>query len=122
MATVIAVFDDEDNITKALDALEKAGYGDDVVEVIEHGDQAGNTGAVVAPLLGNSSQGGGAVVNPGAYPRALGDANIPDDEKAFFWRSVQDGAKLVILDADDDARDLETMLKQAGAGRVQVED
>ncbi len=126
MATVIAVFDDENSLTKALDALEKAGYGNDVVEVIEHNYQEGGTGTVVAPLLGVGNQGagnrgGGAVVSPGDYPSGLGDANISDDEKAFFWRSVQDGAKLVILDADDDARDLEIMLKQAGAGRVQVE-
>lgn len=120
MATVIAVFDEGDNLTKALDALEKAGYGEDVVEVIDEGYR--EPGGVVAPLLTSGGQ-GGAVVNPSSYPGGLGRADIDADEKEFFWRSVQDGAKLVILDADgDEARDIEMMLKKAGAGRVQVDD
>ena len=121
MATVIGVFDDENGVTKARDALEQAGYGDDVVEVIDGGLADTNE---VGSVIGNASGlRGGGIVNPSSYPGGLGRANIDDDEKAFFYRSVQDGAKLIILNTDgDDARDIEVLMKQAGAGRVQVDD
>lgn len=121
MATVIAVFDDEDSLTRARDELERAGYGDDVVEVIDEGLADTNQ---VGSVIGNASGlRGGAIVNPDTYSGGLGRADLSDDEKAYFWRSVQNGAKLIIMDAgDDDARDIEVLLKQAGAGRVQVND
>lgn len=121
MATVIAVFDDEDSLTRARDALEKAGYGDDVVEVVDEGLADTNQ---VGSVIGNASGlRGGAVVNPNTYPGGLGRADLPADEKDYFRRSVQNGAKLIIMDAnDDDARDVQALLEQAGASRVQVSD
>ena len=125
MATVIALFDDQQSITKARDELEKAGYGDDVVEVID-GGYAG-TGdaapdAVAAPAGTTGSQAGGAVVDTSSYPQGLRDSSLSSEEKDFFMQSLGDGTKMIIMDADADSdHDLETLLNEAGATRVHVD-
>ena len=125
MATVIALFDDEESITKARDELEKAGYGDEVVEVIDKGYTGtgdATPDAVAAPTGTTGSQAGGAVVDTSNYPQGLRDSSLSQEEKDFFMQSLGDGTKMIILDADEDEeRDLEALLNEAGANRVHAD-
>lgn len=116
MATVIGVFDGED-ITSASNALEKMGMGDDVVEVIDHSAPATDTGAAVAPVLSTSGQGGGAVVSTSDLPKGLANAELSPEEKDFFAQSLDDGARMIILDTDNVAR-AKGVLQEHGASRV----
>ena len=123
MAAVIALFDDEQSITRARDELEKAGYGDKVVEVIDKGYIGGaDTQAAAAPVASTGSQPGGAVFEPSDYPQGLRDSSLSQEEKDFFMQSLGDGTKMIILDADEDEeRDLEALLNKAGANRVHAD-
>ncbi len=123
MATVAAIFDDSDALEKAVNALEAAGLGDDIVEVAEntHSDTAPETsqtaddaataevGAV--PIAGAGLAGGGAV---GAAPLAagagmLGAANASDDARLDklgsgaepFRQALEHGGKVLMLETND---------------------
>lgn len=126
MAAVIALFDDEQSITKARDELEKAGYGDEVVEVIDKGYVSGDatqaTPVAAAPAGSTGSQPGGAVFQPSDYPEGLRNSSLSSEEKEFFMQSLGDGTKMIILDADSsNDHDLEALLNEAGATRVHVD-
>ena len=119
MATVIGVFDNESDITKASDAIDKSGMGDDVVEVIDHGAPTSDTDSVagVATAPAGSSSQGGAVVSAGDLPKGLADADLSSEEKHFFAQSLDNGARMIILDTDDVAK-AKSVLQEHGASRV----
>lgn len=121
MATVAAIFDDSDALEKAVNALEAAGLGDDIVEVAEntHSDTAPETsqtaddaataevGAV--PIAGAGLAGGGAV---GAAPLGagmLGAASASDDVRLDklgsgaepFRQALEHGGKVLMLETND---------------------
>ena len=123
MATVIALFDDEQSLTRARDELEKAGYGDEVVEVIDGGYAGtGEPEAAAAPVGTTGAQPGGATFAVSDYPDGLRNSSLSSEEKDFFMQSLGDGTKMIILDADEDEeRDLEALLNEAGANRVHTD-
>ena len=123
MAAVIALFDDEQSITRARDELEKAGYGDEVVEVIDKGYASGNAPQAAAPVATTGAQPGGAVFEPGDYPDGLRNSSLSSEEKDFFMQSLGDGTKMIILDADGRRRvaTSKALLNKAGANRVHAD-
>jgi len=125
MSAIIALFDDDQALTKALDRMAKEGYKENVEVVTPpvRGGGAGTGAAVASPVGTTGSQAGGAVVNVGDYPSALRHANLDDEEKAFYWRSVSEGAEMVTIDVDDDRQGkVLELLKELGATRVHTND
>ena len=114
MATVIGVFDSELDLTKASDAIDKLGIGDDVVEVIDHTAPA-TGGVVAAPVL--SAGQFGAVVSISDLPKGLANAGLAPEEKDFFARSLDDGARMIILDTNDVAK-AKGVLQEHAASRI----
>ena len=127
MATVVGLYDDLDGLYKAIDALEKEGFGDDITEVFD-GSKGGDTDQEVSDegMLGSSQLiGAGGVANQagGNHPMAVdlqGTLSRLDnlgEEGDFFRNSAQHDGKLIILDTDDAGRAVD-ILEETGAERV----
>ena len=127
MATVVGLYDDLDELYKAIDALEKEGFGDDITEVFD-GSKGGDTDQEV----GNEGLlGGGQLIGAGGFAnQAGGNHSMAVDlqgtlsrldnlgeEGEFFRNSAQRDGKLVILDTDDAGRAVD-ILEETGAERV----
>ncbi len=135
MATVAAIFDDEAALERAIDALEKAGLGDDIVSVEagREGDRASGVGeaedAVPLPPLAAAGGllGGGGTGTQGAAP-LLGTAfasnsNVLDkidnmgEAGEPFRLAAEQGGKLLFLETRKVAEAVET-LQTAGAQQL----
>ena len=123
MAIVAAIFDDSDALEKAVNALQSAGLGDDIADVIEntHSDTApeesrsvddaetAEVGAI--PIAGAGLAGGGAV---GSTPLAAGAAYMGAGEDSGsnrldklgdsaepFRQALEHGGKVLMLETND---------------------
>lgn len=119
MATVIGVFDSEQAVTAASDALGKAGLGDDVTDVMDHDAEDVREPVAANAVVGTTAaQPGGAVV--GTVPDGLASADLSAEERGFFERSVTEGGRLIILDTDK-VSEAKSILQDKGASRVYPE-
>ncbi|MCA9840334.1 MAG: hypothetical protein KC422_25710 [Trueperaceae bacterium] len=116
MSKVIALFNDYDSLTRALNQLEQADLGDDIVEVVDRGEteepvRALDDNIVVAPVA-NSGSGSFAY----AFPAHLG-LNDFGEASDYFERAVKDGGRLIVMDTHDNEKALK-ILEGAKANRV----
>ena len=120
MSTLVALFDDEETLDEALDALYGEGFGDEV-NVLREVEPRGNV--PVAPASGSIGQGqvGGAVPNPATVAPALGArdeamsalgagfGDLTREEQTYYAEAVRDGGTLLSV------RGPETRLEEARA-------
>ena len=100
MSKVVSLFESQAEATRALDALHSSDYESIETEVIEHVRELdyGGTG-IVAPAPNASSGVAGAVT----IPNPLQDADLDDEEAAWFAEGVRGGGVLVVAEVDDEA-------------------
>ncbi len=124
MTRVFAIFDRDDQLQNAQDALERAGLTDAIERVIDDSaDARGVTtpgvGAVAAPIAssGHLHSHGYAAGVSALGSNWLSEFDLADEEAAFLGDSVSGGASLIIVNTDrpDDA---EAILNEAGGSRV----
>lgn len=120
MTRVFALFDTQDKLQDAQDALEQAGLTADVERVVD--SAVADTGAprpigagAMAPLVRDGR-------HDGVLPVALGsnwlsEFNVEDDEARFLADSVNGGASLIVVRSER-PDDVEAILNQAGGSRV----
>ena len=137
MATVAAIFDDSDALEKAVNALQTAGLGDDITDVVENtssdtapdesraADDAETAEVGAIPIAGAGLAGGGAV---GSTPLAAGAAYMGADDSTDrlgklgdgaepFRQALKHGGKVLMLETNDVATAVST-LQSAGAQEV----
>lgn len=138
MATVAAIFDDEAALERAVDALEAAGLGDDIVQ-IEEGREADNApetseapgdGVTLPPIAATGGFLGGGTTNPQGAAPILGTALTTDnnvlarlddlgDAAEPFRLAAEQGGKLIFLETRKVA---EAVAALEGAGAQQLYD
>ena len=99
MPTIIAIFSDMKSLQDAQDALRSNGYDDAVLHVV---DQSGGGAEGAAPVVAGPQQQG--TIMSRATPDRVGfldGLDLPDGEAEFVRDAVEDGARLIVLDADD---------------------
>ncbi len=120
MSLVLALFDDPKTLEDAIDRVNDAGFGDDVVDV----EDRSGAGASAPSPAGAAMPGGQALAGG---QRA---AAVPLDRNAFepylsrageagqyFKDALEHGARLLILDTGR-AEEAAAVLEEAGAQRV----
>ncbi len=140
MATVAAIFDDSVALERAIDRLQKAGLGGDIIDV-EEGREADvapeestlpgdnyQEGAAIPPLAGGAAGSGVSQTQgtPGLFAGLFGGGVGSDDsgeldrlgEDADAFRlAVERGGKLVVLETQDPDKAV-TVLREAGAQQL----
>ncbi|HEX7021555.1 MAG TPA: hypothetical protein VF171_01780 [Trueperaceae bacterium] len=99
MPTVIAIFDDMARLQRAQDALDKAGYGDDVERVVDRSDEsAAGAGAEVArELAAGTAFSRAGRTHPLTENATLSHLGLTEEEERFVEETLQDGARLLVL-------------------------
>lgn len=100
MAKLIALYDSEKVLDPIIDRLNRAGLGDDVVDVFEGGDAGRRTKVAVAPVGLGAGTGiaGGAVLNY-EFLGSMGEA------RELFETGLNDGGKVIVLKVERDEAD-----------------
>lgn len=130
MSYVIGLFDDE-HLTELVDQLKDHGM-EDHYRVIDRG-VLGTKSVVAVPGTDDGGTAGVApagVIHVGATDLDAEDLNIDDvldeygfedEEKAFFVRSIQDGASMVVVEVPSDQADaISQMMEEAQAQHVYI--
>lgn len=120
MTRVFALFDRDDNLQNAQDALEQAGLTADIERVIDGSvpDTAVPRPLVagsVAPISTDGRTDGAAAVGMGR--NWLAEFQVDDDEARFLADSVDGGASLLIVRTDR-PDDVSEILNSSGGSRV----
>ncbi len=120
MTRVFALFDSDDKVQDAQDALEQAGLTDAVERVID--TSVADTGAprpigagAVAPLVHDGRPDGVIPVAVGS--NWLSEFGVDDEEARFLADSVNGGASLIVVNSER-PDEVETIFNQAGGSRV----
>ncbi len=136
MKPVIGVFDDDDKLTQALDALYQHGFDKEQIHLaeledsmpinLEHTEETilGNPGLAMepSPLVTFNP-----LLDPDAVPglarqelrQSLADLDVPDQELDFLVDTVMHGGKLVVISADQAwEAEARALLRTAHAERV----
>lgn len=115
MPHVVAIFDDMQRLARAKDALERAGFGDDVERVIDQGDSsAADAGADVArELAAGTAFSRAGRTHPLAENAALSHIGLSNEEQRFVEATLQDGARVLILDTGDPTRVMDLLRPDA---------
>lgn len=124
MTRVFALFDTDDKLQDAQDALEQADLTDAIERVIDDAaDARGVTtpgvGAVAAPIAtdGHLHSHGYAAGVSGLGSNWLSEFDLTDEEAAFLGDAVSGGASLIIVNTDR-SDEAEAILNEAGGSRV----
>ncbi|GIV77644.1 hypothetical protein FKZ61_010855 [Litorilinea aerophila] len=130
MSYVIGLFDDE-HLTELVDQLKDHGM-EDHYRVIDRG-VLGTKSVVAVPGTDDGGTAGVApagVIHVGTTGFDAEDLNIDDvldeygfedEEKAFFVRSIQDGASMVVVEVPSDQADaISQMMEEAQAQHVYI--
>ena len=124
MTRVFALFDTDDKLQDAQDALNRAGLTEDVERVVDdsaeaRGLQTPGVAGVVAPIAtdGHLHSHGYAAGAAGLGRNWLSEYEVNDEEAAFLGDAVSGGASLIVVNTErpDEA---ESILNQAGGSRV----
>lgn len=112
MTTMAALFHDSKDLQKALDALHRAGLGDDVVEVVDTPARAASVAVGIEPVPAVlPSEGWEApTAAPGAWWGRLDDLG---DAAPFFRDAVRDGADLLLIETGSPERVAELLREHA---------
>lgn len=115
MAQVVGLFSASEKAGQAVLALDALELEEGSIRTIESPGEVDAVGAVTAaPFPPSGSPRGTAVVQWSG----LDDLDIDEEAAAFFQRSLEDGATLVVADVDDEqATAVQALMEQHG-GRV----
>lgn len=124
MTRVFALFDTDDKLQDAQDALNRAGLTDDVERVVDdsaeaRGLQTPGVAGVVAPIAtdGHLHSHGFAAGASALGRNWLSEFDVDDEEAAFLGDSVSGGASLIVVNTER-PDETEAILAEAGGSRV----
>lgn len=127
MTRVFALFDKDDKLQNAQDALEQAGLTADVERVID-GDapDAGTATPLVAgraaPIAADGHHhGAGVAAATGLGRNWLSEFQVDDDEARFLADSVGNGASLLIVNTER-PDDVMSIMNETGGSRIFTKD
>ncbi len=120
MTKIVALFDSQDDMTRALDQMSGWGVETTVLDVANDVDLLGEGGSIAAAPPSVSSAAAPNLYPVGPYnPFADVDlGNLDDEAEQYLLERVQRGAKIVVAEGDDDMMNrVQTLLQQRG-GKV----
>lgn len=133
MTLITAYFDDDLDASQAAEAVQEAGFGEDLeivdrtrlVDEYPHDLALDGTSGQPTGVIHDETEGTEQVedmLTVGNIQQYLEDRDVPDEEALFYARRVQDGGSLFLVEVDDDVAEQVLDLMKAHNGIVAAED